>query len=1183
MSKSKYPNKLDTSVEIPVIRDNITEIGSDVLNSFRSAIFQIEQTLGVNPQGSAGNTVATRLGNALDEEGNIKKSALDIANILSGPVTNSDVSKVAAISESKLRLDFPTQVLEDQISIIDSRIDNFIQALEELSAILSAHVHPDATNRHYAQAVFVKDSATVASAAASVSLQAGTLQEVLEKIYNSHVNYTGDNISETNNSHTAGQVFYDKTGTSDVIFSDSVQGAIEDLVEIESKGIRNANLNFNSNGIIRTGSVYDANEGTSAGSTLVSAASVNYTGPTEKSTEEIMFITPQEDLYGVRRYDTLTLFDSLLPEDDKEYIIADVTKDVDDKIESVTVFGGPTGDSKSGVSAVITRNIYRPYNENALNCCVRPRYLKTNTPDIFVANPDSATAISYGIRPSEITELLNMLAIDIDGNEVEIDVYDPVIGATGQQTINSIVNMINSAAVSDRLGVMAYKVRSLGCYELAIAHVLPNRSGGKNRTITIKEAAANDCSEQIGLQYLVDTEIEGSTGNSHHINGYLLSGFGGIIELNSESVSLSTGTSNVDLNSEDESFYKMGVRAGDLAIINDAIDSSDNGTYRIKNVFPDSIALDHSDYTFADSLDENSSFAIMRASAPVGEMEFDEIGSNGSILFDVFTTEDGDVFYDKRMLVNGQASESTFEAVVIDASKGFIVDGDVATINFTDGPVYVTLTDPNSNTSDPVFVGASGRYKIRSADGMSFVVIDVWTRASGELSVPVAVELTGFAEPASSVLHLCRGAYSTNLGMVLGHRSGSALLGGLAEDIGVPALIDKRSTGTVDHTIIGESVLERYIQGPRNELRGCGIIRGMNLESIVDNGDGTFSAKVNPGVAVVNGIRHEFFGAQDLILEHSGSFYIAFSAEGCLVSGVETTNGLSPFSNQSVAHIAKYQLSSASILDLRLFIDHMDYKAIGDIVVANDQRFGHFTDIKAAVDYSREFSKMFPEMSAPSVLIKEGTFYVSATINLDFDIKVSGSGPGTMIVRHSSYHPDAANAKYFENSIFEIGAFSGDSIEGGVTISDLTYLGRDDTITLADSVIVMLHNEESSKASFLIRGVRFIAGANYSIDSAHPTSAGNSVPNEMPIRIGDEYNGDFENIHVTECHFDGIGLPTGVIFLDNGNNYRNINISGNCSVRSIHSDYSLIDSTTLGTGYDETGIQETSNVIEYVL
>ena len=155
MSKSNYPNKLDTSVEIPVIRDNITEIGSDVLNSLRSAIFNIEKTLGINPQGASGNTVASRLNRSLDDNGNIAKESLDRAGVLSGPISNEDVSKVAGISESKLSLNFPTELLQNQISIIEKRMALFIASLEELNLFLSSHIHPSAKNRHFAKIIAV--------------------------------------------------------------------------------------------------------------------------------------------------------------------------------------------------------------------------------------------------------------------------------------------------------------------------------------------------------------------------------------------------------------------------------------------------------------------------------------------------------------------------------------------------------------------------------------------------------------------------------------------------------------------------------------------------------------------------------------------------------------------------------------------------------------------------------------------------------------------------------------------------------------------------------------------------------------------------------------------------------------------------------------------------------------------
>ena len=76
MSKSKYPNKIDTSIEIPVVRDNVTQVTSEIFNSLRSAVLQIEKTLGINPNGSSSETVSSRLQKSLDDLGNIKKEAL---------------------------------------------------------------------------------------------------------------------------------------------------------------------------------------------------------------------------------------------------------------------------------------------------------------------------------------------------------------------------------------------------------------------------------------------------------------------------------------------------------------------------------------------------------------------------------------------------------------------------------------------------------------------------------------------------------------------------------------------------------------------------------------------------------------------------------------------------------------------------------------------------------------------------------------------------------------------------------------------------------------------------------------------------------------------------------------------------------------------------------------------------
>ena len=155
MGRSKYPEKYDTSVEIPQVRGNIHEIGTDVLNSVRSAIFQIEHTLGLNPQGSSTNTVADRISKSLDSSGNIKKEAFDKAGVIYGPITNENISKVAAIDESKLRLDFPTKLLQTEISLTVDKIDYLINQFQEISSKFSSHVYPDTPNTHTSKSISV--------------------------------------------------------------------------------------------------------------------------------------------------------------------------------------------------------------------------------------------------------------------------------------------------------------------------------------------------------------------------------------------------------------------------------------------------------------------------------------------------------------------------------------------------------------------------------------------------------------------------------------------------------------------------------------------------------------------------------------------------------------------------------------------------------------------------------------------------------------------------------------------------------------------------------------------------------------------------------------------------------------------------------------------------------------------
>tara|TARA_B100000131_G_scaffold272698_1_gene273796 strand:- start:6988 stop:9621 length:2634 start_codon:yes stop_codon:yes gene_type:complete len=870
------------------------------------------------------------------------------------------------------------------------------------------------------------------------------------------------------------------------------------------------------------------------------------------------------------------------PNDNREYQISEVVLNSDKSLDYITVYSQPESGFQPGITGKITKAEYGNYNENALNCCVRPRYDHTNTPDIQIAMPNAATIISSGIKPSNIISGSNdTLSIKIDGEDaVDINIYD---SSYSTQTIDTIVNQINQHAVGNHLNIMAYKMRSLKCYELALTHVLPNfSSDSKKRTIEVVNAASNDALSTLGLSYMLEREVEGTYGNSYHINGVLHESFGMIKEYSSASVALSTGTINISSLTKD--FYEEGIRIGDLCVVAGSTDESDDGTYRVNSVSESLITLDSTGAMFGGVLSDSSKVFFMRSSCPIGELEFDEVSGDGSIMFDVFVTESQDVHYSKRMVINGNIDDPSFHAAVSDVSRNFIKDGQTATLSVSTSR-YATLTDPSLAAGEPVFVGATGTYKVYSNDRMSFVILDVFT--TGSPAVTLSVTLNGYDEPPDEVLHICRGSYSTDLGLILGDSG-----------LGVPRVVDKRTTGTVDDTIISEAFIERYLQGPRNELMGNGVIRNGVISS-VDNsaGDGSCLITIEPGIYVVNGTRFEHHGFQDLRYVYGTSsadlndFYIAIDGSGCIlieneaVDPDDSSRYISPFMDMDICHLAKVIIDTSTanvIRDMRLHVDHVNYKLTKDIIVSNNQWFGHFTDIKSAVDYAGRFSQLFPDMGAPTVHIRDGTYEVSQSIYIGRDVKIKGSGPSTIIKRANSYNLESTAISGVTNPVFVIGKYgSASNIVYGAELSDFVYksIAPPSTTSGVDCVIWIKNDiteaSQSQEARFIVKNISFIGHSDFVPNS---TSASTN-PNEMPIHIGGDSSQVFENIEITNCYFDGIGYGKGIVHLNSGNTFKNINVHGNTSVNSINSAYSLID--TSASAITLSNIQEVANVIEH--
>lgn len=107
---SNYPNDYDDDATLPVVNDNLTEIGGEAINALRDAVVQLQLALGLNIAGIQPN-LAARLGVFINPDGTPNASVLTSLGLVTLPIRNDQIAENAGIPESKLRLDFRTQDL----------------------------------------------------------------------------------------------------------------------------------------------------------------------------------------------------------------------------------------------------------------------------------------------------------------------------------------------------------------------------------------------------------------------------------------------------------------------------------------------------------------------------------------------------------------------------------------------------------------------------------------------------------------------------------------------------------------------------------------------------------------------------------------------------------------------------------------------------------------------------------------------------------------------------------------------------------------------------------------------------------------------------------------------------------------------------------------------------------------
>ncbi len=980
MPKSNYPSRLDTSVEIPAVRNNVLEAGADVINSLRSAIFQIEKTLGVNPQGAVGNTLASRLDNLLDGNGNLLPEALDRVNVLSGPISNDDVSETAAIFESKLKLNYPTQLLQSEISIIDNQIDTLLSQIEELDAIISAHVNRNATDRHPASSISVEEKDSTASSQSTVDIESPNVQDVLEDIYNKHINLSSDEITLENNSHRADQVYFDNEEVSEFVSATEVQTAIEEIVfaALDSQ-ITHQDI-FHSNGVLNKGKI-TSSDSDDLGVVLDSNISLSFSKSSGQS-DGLTIITFEDaidiDNFNYGRSDILTISDE--SDEDEiisgDYEIEDFILSEDElQIIAVKVYGLFKSDSTASTKGKISKNINKSVSEVSLIATVRESAGLTSAYVIQVANPNSAKVVSSGIKPSEITTTNRFFNISIDGGTaVSIDAFN---GSMDNQTLDSIVSRLNEQFAEQILNVLAYRLDiDNSKSELAIIHNIPD-DDTSTQSILISRAT-DDGIDSLGFSYVEDVEQFSEFGTRYYIQGRPFRGLAikldqlGLVYF-SEAFSISRGTVDVD-------FLELDIKIGDILIISDAPNTLDNGSYEITNISSSSITLSANQIPsgFNEASDANTRFRVYENTVSLQEITFDKVSDTfGATLVDIFMDGNGKLFFDKKIEYSVELNGVESLITIVDY-KGDIKNKEYSLV-VSDGTDEITLTLDSGE--EKTIRGKDNYFWITS--GVENTSFKLFIRDIDEVINKILVD-------GSDLEIEIFGIDSVNddsnlLISRIPYNNFNARVTGGIESPRVFSILQKGNIGVNE---ISNKVAEEFIDKKINELRANGVIYGLDVLDVSIDSNDFYVITVNRGVGYVAGKRFEIDKRENIITDISSTdvdkMFIALDEFGNVVFAPAIATCLCPFDDSEFVVLSTLEFDGTNVyeIDLRLFISELDLKLLNSVTVSPRSELAHFSSINKALKYAKRFGNLFPDAGTPTVHLKSGTHNVE--IELDF-------------------------------------------------------------------------------------------------------------------------------------------------------------------------------------------------------
>lgn len=920
---SKYPTKIDSDAELPRVEDNLSENSVETINALREAIIAIEQTIGINPQGSTANLVQ-RLSVFFNDDGTAKASALVAAGLIALPITNAMIAANAGIAESKLDLDVATQYLQDQITSSNISMASLQQAMTASLAAYANHVNGIA-QKHDGYAILLDKLYPSGTPPWFVDLTANDVSTALAAINNRFIDHAS---AGKVGAHPASAISVDASALQNVTAL-NVQGALEQLDETRAVELVDHRDDMHANGLSLWANSTDGyNERNQIVPATIGATAVAFI---PSSTTNIIDFTPLSlATFPVKQGDAVAIFDTASI---GTYVINDIgprnavgTKPslTAAQLEIVGTFP-----ADGYVSARIYGSSSTILLKGNLASTIHQHDAKVDS--LQVSRPNAARVVTLGINPLFIdaTHTLTLevgISSSLSRSITISDLHKDRNGiVVSPPTIDSIVERINYVFQNKIDGfafpVAAYRVGD----ELMLSHnwaddfayIRVTSAGNANFYLGFDEVGSN----------IVDRYVYPTANAYYYVNGKKLHDVAKITQRTGTASGQYIGFTGFNP-------IAAGIKTGHLVQVKNHATLNENGTYFITEVTTSAIKVHK-----AAGLTAQASLEI---EVWHDALPLDEFNTNvKDLVIESFITSDGTLGYNERLNYEDVISNLT----IVDVSDNFLestytlissVSGGVATLKF-DSPYEKLVTVPTT---------FSGKVNIPSPHQIEYVTAEITAPVGSGSSICKFYDHINEEE----VLELC-----------------SVRLNGL---LTLSNIVDRRMFGTLGLDELREDVVHAYIETPTKELRSNGVISGLDIiDGYYQDPNFPISANVygvliRGGAAMVDGTRVETSITSLMFPNVAGTYLIGLNKLGSfkLFDNAQYTMAelLDGYADELalIAQIDHDGLGTvpSSLIDLRYNISKIDDRI--DLLFDESNHFiGHFSSFATALQYVNNYPK----------------------------------------------------------------------------------------------------------------------------------------------------------------------------------------------------------------------------------